>query len=79
MIPTPIFFNKKPDDDGPSFSQVVRSVLAAAFGVQSDANRERDFKARSPVPFIVVGLGATVVFVLLVWLVVKLVLTAAGV
>ena len=32
------------DDKSPSFLQVVGSVLAAFFGVQSSKNKERDFK-----------------------------------
>ncbi len=36
--------------------QVIVSVLAALFGVQSDNNRQHDFKQSSPWPFIVVGI-----------------------
>lgn len=36
--------------------QVIASVLAALFGVQSDNNRQHDFKQSSPWPFIVVGI-----------------------
>ncbi|WP_095504641.1 DUF2970 domain-containing protein [Paraferrimonas sedimenticola] len=34
----------------------VTSVLAAFFGVQSEANRRDDFQRQSPLPFIVTGL-----------------------
>lgn len=54
--------------------QVIGSVLAAAFGVQSNRNRERDFKHGSARAFILAGLMGTVVFILSVVLVVKLVL-----
>jgi hypothetical protein len=53
-------------------------VLAAFFGVQSGKNRERDFKHGRAGAFIVVGLGLTAAFVIALWLVVKLVLSHAG-
>ncbi|WP_409522461.1 DUF2970 domain-containing protein [Nitrincola sp. MINF-07-Sa-05] len=45
---------------------VIKSVLAAFFGVQSEANRKRDFEAASPWMFIVVGIVLAAVFVLIV-------------
>ncbi len=36
--------------------QILISVLSALFGVQSDENRHHDFKRRSPIPFILVGI-----------------------
>lgn len=53
---------------------VVRSVLAAAFGVQSNRNKERDFGQGNYRHFIVAGVVFTVLFVLTLVLVVKLVL-----
>ncbi|MEI8649396.1 DUF2970 domain-containing protein [Paraglaciecola sp. Hal342] len=47
---------------------VFKSVAASVFGVQSSANRERDFQQQSFVPYLVVGV------VLLLALVVSLVL-----
>ncbi|MDB5986011.1 MAG: hypothetical protein JWR16_1064 [Nevskia sp.] len=61
-----------------TFMQTVASVLASFFGVQSRKNRERDFTDGNPLAFIAVGLGATALFVLTMWLVVKLVLHFAG-
>jgi len=46
--------------------------------VQSSKNRERDFKHGKAAHFIVVGLVATVVFVTLVILAVRLALRQAG-
>ncbi len=63
----------------PNFFQVVLSVLASFFGVQSHKNRERDFTHGKPEHYIVAGLLMTVVFILLIWGVVKLVLSIAGV
>jgi len=59
--------------------KVVASVFAAMFGVQSAKNRERDFQHGRPAAYIIVGIIMTVLFVLTVWMVVKLVLGAAGV
>ena len=58
---------------------VTKSVAAAFFGVQSAKNRERDFSHGKGSHYIVIGLVATLVFILGVWLAVVLVLRAAGV
>lgn len=67
--------DKKP----PTFWQMLQSVLAAAFGVQSGKNRERDFTQGKPSHFILLGLLFTALFVLVIIGVVKLVLHLAGV
>jgi hypothetical protein len=56
---------------------VVKSVAAAFFGVQSNRNRERDFKHGKPIHYIAIGAAATVVFVLVMWGAVKLFLALA--
>ena len=63
----------------PNLWQVVKSVLWSFLGVQSERNRERDFSRGKPVHFIVVGAVMTLLFILLLWGVVRLVLSAAGV
>ena len=62
----------------PSFGQVVLSTLAAAIGVQSNKNRERDFKAGSIKAYIAAGIIFTTLFVLTLVLVVKTVLGNMG-
>lgn len=57
---------------------MLGSVLAAALGVQSGKNRARDFSHGKPSHFIILGVGFTVLFVLIVLGVVKLVLYLAG-
>jgi hypothetical protein len=47
----------------PSLLQVVKSVLSAAIGVQSDKNREMDFKHGSLPIYIIAGLILTGIFV----------------
>jgi len=56
---------------GTGFFAVVQSVLAAMIGVQSQANKERDFKHGKPIHFIVGGLIGTAMFIFCVWLVVQ--------
>lgn len=58
----------------PTLWQVIKSVLAAMFGVQSAKNRERDFNRGNPWIFIIVGLVAVMLFVLMIYGVVHLVI-----
>ncbi len=48
----------------PNLLQVIKSVIAAGIGVQSNKNRELDFEHGSLISYIIVGLIATVVFIL---------------
>jgi len=48
----------------PSLLHVVKSVFAAALGVQSDKNREIDFQHGSLPAYLVVGLIGTILFIL---------------
>ncbi len=52
---------------------VIASVLAALFGVQSEANRQRDFGHGNPLTYIIVGAIFAISFVLALVLVVKMV------
>lgn len=56
------------------FIQILQSVLAAAFGVQSGKNRQRDFSRGKPLHFVAIGLLATALFVLLLYGTVQLVI-----
>ena len=60
---------------GTGFFNVVKSAIAAAFGIQSQANRERDFKHGKPMHFIIAGILTTLVFLLCVGLFVKIMIT----
>ncbi len=72
-----------PDKDNqvntPSLLEVLGSVLASMFGVQSNRRREQDFVHGKPSQYIVIGLLVTLVFILTVWGVVSLVMRLAGV
>lgn len=71
----------KDKDTQPEVSlwQVAVSIFASFFGVQSDKNRERDFVRGKPIHFIIIGIISTVLFILMLWAIVKVVLTVAGV
>jgi hypothetical protein len=62
----------------PSLLDVLGSVLASMFGVQSNRKREEDFTHGKPYQYIIIGLLVTAVFVLTVWGVVRLVMKLAG-
>lgn len=47
----------------PSLPHVIKSVFFALIGVQSDKNREEDFKHGSLPAYIIVGLIATLLFI----------------
>ncbi len=53
---------------------IMGSVMAASFGVQTQANRERDFKQGSYHHFIIGGIVFTFFFVLLLIGIVKLIM-----
>jgi hypothetical protein len=57
----------------PNLIHVIKSVVAAAVGVQSDKNREIDFKHGSLPAYIIVGLIGTILFILAIVFVVSLV------
>ena len=50
------------DGKPPTFWQMLHSILAAAFGVQSSKNRARDFSHGKPVHFVLMGLLFTFLF-----------------
>ncbi len=63
------------ENNKPSIAQVIASVVSAAFGVQSTANRERDFTGGSAKTYIIAGVVFTVLFILTIIGVVRLVLS----
>lgn len=69
--------DKQNDNLRPGFLSIVWSTLAAAFGVQSEKNRERDFKHGNIWVFIAAGIIFTTLFVFTVIGIVKLVLASS--
>jgi predicted ABC-type exoprotein transport system permease subunit len=65
-------------DKKPGLLQVVASVVASLFGVQSDANRQRDFIKGDPKDYIGVYVALVVIFVISMVIVVNMVLASAG-
>lgn len=63
----------------PGLIDVIKSVGAAFFGVQSEANRRRDFSHGKLHHYVLVGLMATVLFVLVLAGIVALIVSRAGV
>jgi uncharacterized membrane protein len=61
-----------------SFGQLLLSTLSAFIGVQSNANRERDFKHGKISHFIFIGLLFGLVFILSIVAVVNLVMNLSG-
>jgi hypothetical protein len=63
----------------PTFLQILFSTFAAAFGVQSSKNRERDFTGGNIYVYMVAGVIFTLVFILVMVLIVKAVLKGSGI
>jgi len=70
--------NNAREEDQLSFWQLLKSVFFAFLGVQSNANRERDFKQGKMSHFIWMGLLFGLVFVSTIIGVVQLVLYFSG-
>lgn len=62
----------------PNALQVIWSVIAALFGVQSQKNRDRDFRKGDPRDYIVVYVVLVIVLVAGMIMVVNAVLESAG-
>ncbi len=70
--------DEKSPKDKLNILQLIQSVFAASMGVQSNKNRERDFKKGSAKAFIIAGIIGTILFVLTIFTIVKLVLMSAS-
>ena len=68
--------DSKPKDM--TFGELLLSVMSAFLGVQSNANRERDFSRGKLSHFIFIGLLLALVFILIVVGVVQLVMNLTG-
>jgi uncharacterized membrane protein len=62
----------------PGVLQLIGSVLSAAIGIQSNKNRERDFKHGKLHIFVISGVIFVALFIFSVYSVVRLVLRQAG-
>lgn len=66
--------NKSNRPGSPNMLRILQSILAGAFGVQSDRRRQEDFSSHSPWPYIIAGIVFTVAFVVALILIVQAVL-----
>jgi hypothetical protein len=62
----------------PGLGALVKSILAAAIGVQSDKNRHRDFEQGNPLAFILGGFVFTFLFIATIATIVGFVLSNNG-
>ena len=67
-----------PSGKPPTFWQMLHSILAGAFGVQTGKNRARDFTHGKASHFIALGAGFTVVFILVLVGLVQLAMHLTG-
>jgi hypothetical protein len=65
-------------EQAPSLLKVTGSVLASFFGVQSSRKHQEDFTRGSPAAYILIGLGATLAFILALYGLVQLVVGLAA-
>ena len=77
--------NQKPENKGPArevkgigLPDLLLSILAALFGIQSNSNRQKDFSRGTPAQFIIAGIFGAAVLITLVLLLIKLVLGLSG-
>lgn len=73
MTNKPTIDNEIANNNRPSWRRLILSTFAAAFGVQSDQNRQHDFQQKSIVPFIVAGVVFTLIFLLSLVFIVSLI------
>lgn len=64
------------DNKKPNLLSVVKSILAAGIGVQTEKNRQHDFENGNPLAFIMGGIIFTLLFIATVATVVGLVLSS---
>tara|TARA_R110001599_G_scaffold96517_1_gene249563 strand:- start:110 stop:373 length:264 start_codon:yes stop_codon:yes gene_type:complete len=71
--------HKQEKPEGMTLRETLSSVLWAALGVHSNKARERDFTKGKPSHFIIAGVLFTLLFILIIFGVVKGVLHLAGI
>ena len=69
---------KQEEEETLALWEVFQGVLAMFIGVQSEKNRERQFKYGKAYQFIIVGIIITIIFILHIILLVKYAMSWAG-
>lgn len=67
------------DKKEPGLIDVAKSVMWAFLGVQKSKNYERDFKHGKPSQYIIIGLVGVTIFITILIMVVRFVMSMAGV
>lgn len=67
-----------PEAKRPGFASLLQSVVAAAFGVQSEKKREQDFQHGKPGDYIALGIVFVIVFIITLVVIVNMVLDSAA-
>lgn len=70
--------DKSEQRTGTGWSNVMISTIAAACGIQSKANRHRDFQHGKPSTFIIAGIVFVIVFIFGLYGIVQLVVNLAA-
>lgn len=65
---------QQPSQQGTGFFSVLKSLLSGLFGIQTQANQEKDFQQGKPIDFIIAGIIGVVTLLILVAVVVSLVI-----
>lgn len=71
--------NPKKKSNKFNLSEVIKSVLAAAIGIQSLQNQKKDFKSNKAYIYIIFGFVFTVIFVTTLIIVVKTIKYQTGI
>ena len=67
-----------PEPQRPGFFSMIQSVLAAAFGVQSEKKRQQDFQHGKPGDYIALGVIFVIAFIITLVVIVNMVLDSAA-
>ena len=59
----------------PGLKQIIKAVAGAFIGVQSEQQRQQDFNTQSPLPYIIVGVVMTLLFIAALITIVTIVLS----
>ncbi|UYM15835.1 DUF2970 domain-containing protein [Endozoicomonas euniceicola] len=69
---------KKTASKGTGIRAILQSAFASAFGVQSRKNQDRDFQKGRPADFVIAGIIGTLLFIAVLVVIVKIVLSESG-
>jgi len=74
MVTKMLLFLQKISKNKLKMKDVIFSVLSSFIGIQSNKNRERDFKSSSAYYFIFFGFAITLIFIIFLYIFVNFIL-----